>query len=231
MSRTDLNRRNFSSALSAAKFIYQYEGVRGFWASTLTPLWSLTFSRTLGFIAYRKAKYDVDKVIERATGDSPLEWVNTAGTYPTLSTLLCFSTAGMISGAALTPILSESMGRSVSQLMFTAPFEALKTASQTATLMANDNGKGVKGAHRTNTWTAAKQIVAQRGVLSLWSGFRLHLARDVIGGGVYFGVYESVKQALGSYYGDEMKNTRWAIPLAGAICGISSWIVVSCSSR
>lgn len=108
-SGTDLNRRNFSSALSAAKFIYQYEGVRGFWASTLTPLWSLTFSRTLGFIAYRKAKYDVDKVIERATGDSPLEWVNTAGTYPTLSTLLCFSTAGMISGAALTPILSESM--------------------------------------------------------------------------------------------------------------------------
>merc|ERR1712232_765056 len=83
--KTRMQSKHFSSAFSAARFIYQYEGVRGFWSSTLTPLWSLTFSRTLGFIAYRKAKYDVDRVIERVTGDSPLEWVNTASTYPNLS--------------------------------------------------------------------------------------------------------------------------------------------------
>lgn len=208
--KTRMQSKHFSSAFSAARFIYQYEGIRGFWASTLTPLWSLTFSRTLGFIAYRKAKYDVDRVIERVTGDSPLEWVNTAGTYPNLSTLVCFSTAGMISGAVLTPMLT--------------PFEALKNASQTAVLMAGNHDKSSKN-NRINTYAAAKTIIKQRGILSLWRGFNLHLARDVIGGGVYFGVYESCKQALGSYYGDEMKNTPWAIPLAGAICGISSWIV------
>lgn len=208
--KTRMQSKHFSSAFSAARFIYQYEGVRGFWASTLTPLWSLTFSRTLGFIAYRKAKYEVDHVIERVTGDSPLEWVNTAGTYPNLSTLVCFSTAGMISGAMLTPILT--------------PFEALKNASQTAVLMSGNHKKSSKN-NRINTYAAAKTIIKQRGALSLWKGFNLHLARDVIGGGVYFGVYESCKQALGSYYGDEMKNTPWAIPLAGAICGISSWIV------
>jgi len=90
--------------------------------------------------------------------------------------------------------------------------------------MAGTHDKNSKN-NRINTYAAAKTIIKQRGVLSLWSGFNLHLARDVIGGGVYFGVYESCKQALGSHYGDEMKNTRWAIPLAGAICGISSWIV------
>lgn len=76
---------------------------------------------------------------------------------------------------------------------------------------------------------AARIIIQRHGVLSLWKGFNLHLARDVIGGGVYFGVYESTKQALGSYYGDEMKNTPWAIPFAGALCGIASWVVVSFS--
>lgn len=69
---------------------------------------SITANRVAGFIIYRKAKYEVDRVIESATGNSPLEWVNTAGTYPNLSTLLCFGTAGMIQGAVLTPILSKS---------------------------------------------------------------------------------------------------------------------------
>jgi len=90
--------------------------------------------------------------------------------------------------------------------------------------MSSNHGKNSKNS-RINTYAAAKTIIKQRGVLSLWRGVHLHLARDVIGGGVYFGVYESCKQALGSHYGDEMKNTRWAIPLAGAICGISSWVV------
>lgn len=86
--------------------MYQYEGARGFWRGTLAPLGSLTFSRTLGFIAYRKAKYAIDRGIESTTGSSPLEWVNTAGTYPNLGTVVCFSAAGMVSGAVLTPILS-----------------------------------------------------------------------------------------------------------------------------
>jgi hypothetical protein len=93
--------------------------------------------------------------------------------------------------------------------------------------MAGNHDKNTKGSNRTNTWAAARKIIKNRGVLSLWRGFNLHLTRDIIGGGVYFGVYESCKQALGSYYGDDMKNTPWAIPLAGAICGISSWVVVS----
>lgn len=92
--------------------------------------------------------------------------------------------------------------------------------------MSGKHDKNKKGP-KTTFYGAARTIVRQHGVLSLWRGFNLHLVRDVVGGGVYFGVYESVKQALGSYYGDEMKNTPWAIPLAGAICGISSWVVVS----
>lgn len=92
--------------------------------------------------------------------------------------------------------------------------------------MSGNAEKSSKGTKGVSTWGAAKIVVRQHGVLGLWRGFNLHLARDVIGGGVYFGVYESCKQALGTIYGNEMRNTPWAIPLAGAICGISSWIVV-----
>ena len=82
--------------------------MRGFWAGTLTPLWSITFNRTLGFIAYRKAKYEIDRVMERATGNSPLEWVNTPGTYPNMGTLICFGGAGALSGAVLSPLLGKN---------------------------------------------------------------------------------------------------------------------------
>lgn len=70
---------------------------------------AITVHRAFSFYVYREAKYSIDKVIEGATGDSPLEWVNTPGTYPNLSTLACFTTAGIIQGAALTPFLSESV--------------------------------------------------------------------------------------------------------------------------
>lgn len=213
--KTRMQSHNFPSALSAARFVYHNEGIRGFWAGTFAPLISITAYRVAGFVVYRKAKYEIDHIYENATGHSPLQWVNEPGTYPRLSTVICFSTAGMVQGAILTPFLS--------------PFELLKNASQTAVLMstkdAPENRPSNSKANRVSTWGAAKQIVQLRGVRALWTGTSLHLARDMIGGGVYFGVYESVKQALGSFYGDEMKNTPWAIPFAGAVCGIASWIV------
>lgn len=209
--KTRMQAKDFKSALATARFIYNVEGIRGFWAGTLTPLWSITFNRTLGFIAYRKAKYEIDRVMERATGSSPLEWVNTPGKYPNMATLICFGGAGAFSGAILTPML--------------APFELLKNAAQTSVSNAAKSKDGSKpAAARVNTVGAARKIIKYHGVLGLWTGFNLHLVRDTLGGVLYFGVYESVKQALGSYYGDEMKNNPWAIPFAGAVCGISSWV-------
>jgi hypothetical protein len=64
-------------------------------------------------------------------------------------------------------------------------------------------------------------------MLGLWTGFRLHFVRDVVGSGIYFGVYETCKQSLNSYYGAEKANTPTAIAMAGAVCGIASWLVVS----
>ncbi|KAG1174954.1 hypothetical protein G6F70_002339 [Rhizopus microsporus] len=48
----------------------------------------------------------------------------------------------------------------------------------------------------TSSWHSAKEILKKRGPLGLYSGFSLHLARDAIGTGVYFGGYETTKYLL-----------------------------------
>lgn len=113
------------------------------------------------------------------------------------------------------------------------PVELIKNATQSSVLMASSSNPpgtsntNVKNFGRVSSWASMKRIIERRGVSGLWTGFRLHLVRDVIGSGIYFGVYETTKQSLNSYYGAEKANTPGAIAVAGAICGIGAWVVVS----
>lgn len=224
---TNFTSRYFPNAYQATKHTFQTEGIRGFWAGTFTPLVSITTSRALGFSIYRKAKYTLDGWIEATTGSSPLQHVNKPGTYPNPSTLVCFTGAGMISGGVIAVALT--------------PIELIKNATQSSVLMASSNTATpkpnpgtvvplVKNLGRVSSWTSTKRIIERRGFFGLWTGFRLHLLRDVIGSGIYFGVYETTKQSLNSYYGAERTNTPGAIAIAGAICGIGAWVVVSLDS-
>ena len=202
----------FPSGLDATKYLYRTEGLRGFWVGTWAPLASLTVTRTLSFAIYRRAKYQLDSMIEAATGSSPLQHVNKIGSYPNLSTVLCFTGSGMIAGAALVPFLT--------------PIELIKNCTQSSVLMASNSTKGSpikKNAGRVTTMAAARQIVGERGFLGLFTGFRLHFYRDVAGTGLYFGVYETLKQSINSAYGSERVNAPGAIMFAGAACGVLSW--------
>ena len=80
---------------------------------------------------------------------------------------------------------------------------------------------------RVSSWDAFKQIVRNRGYLGLYTGFRLHLLRDTVGTGIYFGVYETTKASIKTYQGAEQANTNSAIAIAGFICGVMSWGFVS----
>ncbi|KAK4941205.1 hypothetical protein LTR10_018878 [Elasticomyces elasticus] len=163
------------------------------------------------------AKYTFDGWIEAATGTSPLQHVNKPGTYPTIYTIACFSGAGMVSGGVTAVALT--------------PVELVKNATQTSVLMASQGDSpsvkapGVKNVGRVSSWTSMKRIVERRGPLGLWTGFRLHFARDVIGTGIYFGIYETTKQSLNSYYGSQKANSPGAVAVAGVLCGIGSWLV------
>jgi hypothetical protein len=60
--------------------------------------------RVASFTAYQKAKYAISDLFEKNTGISPLVAYNTPGSLPTVSTVVCFSGAGMIAGLAASPI-------------------------------------------------------------------------------------------------------------------------------
>lgn len=104
--KTRMQSYHFTSALACTRYTYQHEGARGFFAGTTAPLTGLLLTRVLNFGVYRKAKYYLDGVIENTTGSSPLQHVNKPGTYPNVSTVLCFTGAGAISGVPLAIIMS-----------------------------------------------------------------------------------------------------------------------------
>ena len=65
---------------------------------------SVTFVRVTNFTVYQKAKHALSDAVERVTGESPLMHYNTPGSLPTVSTVSCFTLAGMVAGLAATPI-------------------------------------------------------------------------------------------------------------------------------
>lgn len=108
--------------------------------------------------------------------------------------------------------------------------ELIKNAAQTSVLMSSDaNARGpvtAKNVGRVSSYAAFREVLKNRGVAGLYTGFRLHLIRDIIGTGIYFGVYETTKQSLNSYYGAEKANSAGAVALAGGICGVFAWAIV-----
>jgi Mitochondrial carrier protein len=116
------------------------------------------------------------------------------------------------------------------------PVEVTKNATQTSVLMAglNSDHRGPsigtvapkKNIGRVSTIAATREIFRRHGFFGLYTGFKLHMARDVVGSAIYFGVYEATKQAMTSFSKTEKANTPLAVATAGMLCGMCSWSLV-----
>lgn len=168
---------------------------------------------------------------------------NTPGSLPTFSTITCFSLSGMIAGLAASPIACTPLylGSGIDIWLFLTnifeigPFELAKNVVQTSVLMANrshatpgstDKNVSLRGVPRLGTLQAINQIVSRHGFRGLYTGVQLHALRDTIGTGMYFGIYETVKQLMSTHLG-ENRSPLGATLAAGAICGVIPWICVS----
>jgi len=143
---------------------------------------------------------------------------NTPGSLPTVSTVSCFTLAGMVAGLAAAPLA--------------CPFELAKNVVQTSVLMANrshattgaaDKYASLRGVPRLGTMEAIQQIIARHGYRGLYTGIGLHAVRDTIGTGLYFGIYETAKQLISTFMGDN--QSPFGAPMAaGALSGVIPWI-------
>ena len=214
--KTRMQAYHYKNITDCVQQTYKTEGLRGFWRGCMAPLFSVTLVRTSSFTIYQKAKYKYSDAIGRFTGsDEPLVVVNRPGSLPTLSTIACFGAAGATAGSIISFVA--------------CPFELTKLSAQISTLMANSNHSSlddpaIKQSYlKKGTFKTAKNIVKNRGLLGLYSGYRLHLMRDTMGTTIYFATYESTKQLIVKFQKSESPTSPLAVATAGGLCGIVSW--------
>ncbi|KAE8145278.1 mitochondrial carrier [Aspergillus avenaceus] len=214
--KTRMQTHNFKNVSQCVRYLWRTEGPRGYVAGALPPLASVTAVRVVNFSTYNAAKHKISDFVERMTGQSPLAIYNQPGSTPTISTLATFTTAGLFAGLITSPLA--------------CPFELAKNVVQTSVLVHNRaqaspdavNDPSLRNRPRLGTIEAIKQIVQRYGIRGLYTGFRLHALRDTLGSGLYFSVYETVKQLAAKELGPD-KSPFGGPMIAGAICSTVPW--------
>ncbi|KAJ5556845.1 mitochondrial carrier [Penicillium frequentans] len=214
--KTRMQTHNFKNIFQCMRYIWRTEGHRGYVAGALPPLASVTVVRVVNFTSYSWAKVRISDMIQHITGVSPLAEYNKPGSTPSVTGILTFATAGALAGLLSSPIA--------------CPFELAKNVVQTSVLVSNRAQAAPDAARnpdlrrkpRLGTIEAIQQIIKRHGVRGLYTGFRLHVLRDTVGSGLYFSLYEIVKQVAAKELG-ENKSPFGAPMIAGAICSTVPW--------
>ncbi|KAJ5949689.1 mitochondrial carrier [Penicillium verhagenii] len=215
--KTRMQTHDFKNISQCMRYLWRTEGPRGYVAGALPPLASVTAVRVVNFTSYSWAKIRISDMIRQITGVSPLAEYNKPGSTPTVSGIMTFAAAGALAGLISSPLA--------------CPFELAKNVVQTSVLVSNRAQAAPDAARnpdlrrkpRLGTVQAIRQIVKRHGFRGLYTGFRLHVLRDTVGSGLYFSVYETVKQVAAKELGDN-KSPFGAPMIAGAICSTVPWV-------
>ncbi|OQD85464.1 hypothetical protein PENANT_c010G03717 [Penicillium antarcticum] len=214
--KTRMQTHDFKNVFQCARYLWRNEGYRGYVAGALPPLASVTAVRVVNFTVYHSFTGRISDLVENITGFNPVEDYKRPGSTPNMLGVMTFATAGMFSGLFASPLA--------------CPFELAKNVVQTSVLVSNramaapDAARDHTLRHkpRLGTIAAIQQIVKRHGVRGLYTGFRLHAMRDTIGTGMYFAIYDTVKQTAERQLGWN-KNDLGSTMLAGVICSTVPW--------
>ncbi|KAJ6264322.1 hypothetical protein Dda_0467 [Drechslerella dactyloides] len=213
--KTRMQTYRFNSFWDCVIQTHHNEGIRGFWRGSLAPLASISMVRTISFSVYTSSLGFYKRGIRKIVGEDAARYQ--PGTLPGLSNLAQYFLSGGTAGAVVSVVA--------------CPFEFTKLSSQIEFLLKQSKAEGkekedfakayskMKGA---GTLESAKRIVDTRGFRGLYSGFHLHLIRDVLGTGFYFTMYETFKRTFSSQEG----TSHLAIATSGGLCGLLSWAMI-----
>ncbi|KAF3924273.1 hypothetical protein ABW21_db0205591 [Orbilia brochopaga] len=214
--KTRMQTYRFDSFWDCVIQTHRNEGVRGFWRGSLAPLASISMVRTLSFSVYTSSLGFYKRGIRKIVGQDAARYQ--PGTLPSPSNLAQYFLSGGTAGAVVSVVA--------------CPFEFTKLSSQIEFLLKQskaeadgkkqDFAKAYSKEKGAGTLESARRIVGTRGFRGLYSGFHLHLIRDVLGTGVYFTMYETFKRTFSSQEG----TSHLAIATSGGLCGLLSWAMI-----
>ncbi|KAJ6024407.1 hypothetical protein N7540_005204 [Penicillium herquei] len=217
--KTRMQTHNFQSVSECMRYIWRTEGPRGYVAGALPPLASVTVVRVLSFTAYSWAKEKISNGTAMINGTGALNVQDAQESrklFPSISQLCTYTAAGAFAGIVTAPLA--------------CPFELAKNVVQTSVLVAN-RAQAAPGAAqdaslrrkpRVGTIEAIRKIIKIHGVRGLYTGFHLHVMRDAVGTGLYFSIYESVKEMASKELGEKTSPVG-APAIAGAVCSTLPW--------
>lgn len=138
---------------------------------------------------------------------------------------------------------SSGMIAGLSTSAFASPFELTKLGSQIELVirkraleeqLVKEAGKPSAAAIKTQINNIkplgaihiVKQLVKKSGWLGMYSGYRYMIVRDILGAGVYFAVYDSVKSAISLALFKSPEPHPVSVAIAGALSGAVCWSAV-----
>lgn len=201
--------KRFSTYLDCVLSTLRSEGVRGFYRGITAPLILTSFVRSLSVTIFTTSKPYCYEALYGWRNDEHVG-------HPFVRNFpVCFA-AGAAAGCGVS--------------IFACPFEFTKVYSQIATLalkQATDSAVARAASPHVGTYETFKTIVKHEGFMGLYSGYRYHLARDALGSGVYFAVYESIKWATNALINsDPLQSSPVSIMIAGGMSGVLCWAAV-----
>jgi len=203
-SRLQTQRKRISVPTLAAQ-VYRDEGLIGFYRGFWIPLITISFVRATSMTIYDKTKINLHE----------------RGIFAR-NNVVDVAASGGCGGALAGSIIS----------VLSAPFELVKIRRQLEYAIAASKGQHI--VKPPSTPESVREIVRTNGKLGLWTGFRLHFARDTSATGLYFLEYDAMRHIMGrKSSGEQGDPPSWLpipqslIPFAcGSLSGVSSWAFI-----
>ncbi|KAF9576626.1 hypothetical protein EC968_006973 [Mortierella alpina] len=257
--KTRMQTHSYNSIMDCVRRTYAEERLGGFFRGMIPPLITVSIIKSISFSVYEGSKQQIKSTSKSLQGD----------TIPSLIglTFISGSVAGTVVAMMSSPLELVKLQRQLEKLMamharkeaeitsLTGDAllrEGLATEKKSAAVIAakierHSHGSITQyGAPKeeagASSWRTAKAIVQKKGWTGLYKGANLHVSRDMLGTGIYFSSYETIKRLMSETIehikphphnsAESVTTTQLKGPgpmvhfLAGGLCGVFSWLVV-----
>ncbi|CAO3570516.1 unnamed protein product [Mortierella alpina] len=257
--KTRMQTHSYNSIMDCVRRTYAEERLGGFFRGMIPPLITVSIIKSISFSVYEGSKQQIRSKSKSLQGD----------TIPSLIglTFISGSVAGTVVAMMSSPLELVKLQRQLEKLMAMHARKEAEITSLTGDALLREGlatekksaaavaAKIERHSHGSITqygtpkeeagassWKTAKAIVQKKGWTGLYKGANLHVSRDMLGTGIYFSSYETIKRLMSETIervkphphnaSESMTTTQLKGPgpmvhfFAGGLCGVFSWLVV-----